>query len=82
MVNEKVPGPNLRVLHVLAPATVKADSTTATAAAAPTPQPTVLAAPRQRPDPPESYRKAIAAHRATWTRQQHTNPKIQKAAER
>ncbi|MBV7249216.1 hypothetical protein [Streptomyces sp. MW-W600-10] len=36
----------------------------------------------QRADPPEGYREAIAAHRATWTRQQHTNPDIQAAAER
>ncbi|MFF3975017.1 hypothetical protein ACFYZ6_34915 [Streptomyces rubiginosohelvolus] len=31
---------------------------------------------------PDGYREAIAAHRATWTRQQHINPKIQEAAER
>ncbi|MFI9019190.1 hypothetical protein ACIGZI_34715 [Streptomyces griseus] len=36
----------------------------------------------RRTDPPEGYREAIAAHRATWTRQQHTNPEIQAAAER
>ncbi|MFD8440596.1 hypothetical protein ACFV2I_36785 [Streptomyces microflavus] len=54
----------------------------ATAAAEVAPQPTAPTAPVQRPDSPEGYREAIAAHRATWTRQQHTNPKIQKAAER
>ncbi|WP_179889028.1 hypothetical protein [Streptomyces sp. f51] len=31
---------------------------------------------------PDGYREAIAAHRATWTKQQHINPKIQAAAER
>jgi len=34
-------------------------------------------------DPPEGYREAIAAHRATWnTSRQHTSPEIQAAAER
>ncbi|MFJ1839030.1 hypothetical protein ACIOJ9_34845 [Streptomyces sp. NPDC088175] len=28
------------------------------------------------------YHKAIAAYRAIWTRRQHTNPKVQAAAER
>ncbi|MFF6931319.1 hypothetical protein [Streptomyces californicus] len=43
---------------------------------------TAPAAPMRRADPPEGYREVIAAHRATWTRQQHTNPMIQAAAER
>ncbi|MFH9610884.1 hypothetical protein [Streptomyces sp. NPDC017448] len=64
--NERVRGANVRVLHVLAPAPVKAGP----------------AAPMPRADPPEGYREAIAAHRATWTRQPHTNPAIQAAAER
>ncbi|MBT2376031.1 hypothetical protein J7E90_01265 [Streptomyces sp. ISL-111] len=47
------------------------------------PQLTAPAAPMQRADPPEGYREAIAAHRATWnTTRQHTNPEIQAAAER
>lgn len=78
--NERVPNANVRALHVLAPASVKTGPTTA--AAAPAPQPTVPAAPMQRADPPEGYREAIAAHRAAWTRQQHTNPEVQAAAER
>lgn len=46
-------------------------------------QPTVPAAPMQRADPPEGYREAVAAHRATWsTTRQHTRPEIQAAAER
>ncbi|WP_329564431.1 hypothetical protein [Streptomyces uncialis] len=51
-------------------------------AAAPAPQPSAPAEPVQRPDPPEGYREAIAAHRAAWARQQHTNPEVQAAAER
>ncbi|MEU0001840.1 DUF721 domain-containing protein [Streptomyces microflavus] len=78
--NERVRGANVRALHVLPPAPVKPGP--ATAAAEVTPQPTAPTASVQRPDPPEGYREAIAAHRATWTRQQHTNPKIQTATER
>ncbi|MFD8670085.1 hypothetical protein ACFV1U_32410 [Streptomyces microflavus] len=37
----------------------------------------------QGADPPEGYREAIAAHRATWNAtRQHTSPEIQAAAER
>ncbi|MFJ3402165.1 DUF721 domain-containing protein [Streptomyces microflavus] len=80
-VNERVRGANVRALHVLAPAPVKADP--ATAAAEPAPQPTAPAAPMQRADPPEGYREAIAAHRATWnTTREHTRPEVQAAAER
>ncbi|MFJ4966783.1 DciA family protein [Streptomyces sp. NPDC088729] len=71
--NERVRGANVRALHVLAPALVKAAP--ATAAAEPAPQPTAPAAPMQRADPPEGYREALAAHRATWTTTQHTNPR-------
>ncbi|MFJ4972759.1 hypothetical protein [Streptomyces sp. NPDC088755] len=78
--NGKVPGANVRALNVLAPAPVKAGP--ATAAAEPSPASTAPAAPMRRTDPPEGYREAIAAHRATWTRQQHTNPEIRAAAER
>ncbi|MFJ1958751.1 hypothetical protein ACIOGT_38055 [Streptomyces microflavus] len=79
--NERVRGANVRALHVLAPAPVKAGP--ATAAGEPAPQPTAPAAPMQRADPPEGYREAIAAHRATWnTTRQHTRPEIQAAAER
>ncbi|MFJ9690354.1 DUF721 domain-containing protein [Streptomyces bacillaris] len=78
--NEKVPGANVRALHVLAPAPVKAAS--ATVAAEPAPPSTAPAAPMRRTDPPEGYREAIAAHRATWTRQQRANPRIQASADR
>ncbi|WP_331763908.1 DUF721 domain-containing protein [Streptomyces cyaneofuscatus] len=78
--NEKVPGANVRALHVLAPAPVKAGP--APAAAEPAPPPTAPASSMRRADPPEGYREAVAAHRATWTRQQNTNPEIQAAAER
>ncbi|MGW6639497.1 DUF721 domain-containing protein [Streptomyces cyaneofuscatus] len=79
--NETVPGANVRALHVLAPASAKAGPTTA--ASEPAPQPTAPAAPMQRADPPEGYREAITAHRATWnTTRQHTSPEIQAAAER
>ncbi|MEU3205869.1 DUF721 domain-containing protein [Streptomyces cyaneofuscatus] len=74
--NEKVPGANVRALHVLAPAPAKAGP--ATAVAEPAPQSASPAAPMQRVDPPEGYREAIAAHRATWsTTRQHINPDIQ-----
>ncbi|WP_330323351.1 hypothetical protein [Streptomyces anulatus] len=62
--NERVRGTNVRALYVLAPAPAKAGP--ATAAAKPAPQPTPHATPVQRLDPPEGYREAIAAHRATW----------------
>ncbi|MGW5931358.1 DciA family protein [Streptomyces anulatus] len=79
--NKQVPGANVRALHVLAPSPVKAGP--ATAAAEPAPQPTEPAAPMHRADPPEGYREAIAAHRATWNpTRQHTTPEIQAAAER
>ncbi|WP_323137772.1 DUF721 domain-containing protein [Streptomyces anulatus] len=79
--NERVRGANVRALHVLAPAPVKAGP--ATAAAEPALQPTEPAAPMQRADPPEGYREAVAAHRATWSlTRQHTTPEIQAAAER
>ncbi|MEU5971958.1 DUF721 domain-containing protein [Streptomyces globisporus] len=80
-VNEKVPGANVRALHVLAPGPVKADP--ATAAAEVAPQRSGPAAPMQRVDPSEGYREAIAVHRATWTTtRQHTRPDVQAAAER
>ncbi|MFF8035139.1 hypothetical protein [Streptomyces sp. NPDC016626] len=58
--SEKVQGANVRTLHVLAPAPLKAGP--ATAAADPA-SPTVPAAPVQRRTPPDGYRRAIEAHR-------------------
>ncbi|MEV0982379.1 DciA family protein [Streptomyces sp. NPDC049915] len=76
--NEKVRGANVRTLHVLAPAPVKAG--TATAAADPTP-PTVPAAPVQRRTPPDGYRRAIEAHRQA-ARPSRVDPAIAEAVER
>ncbi|MER0429038.1 hypothetical protein [Streptomyces microflavus] len=79
--NERVRGANVPALRVLAPAPVKASPTTAAAESAP--QPTAPAAPMQGADPPEGYREAIAAHRATWNAtRQHTSPEFPAAAER
>ncbi|MXG30202.1 hypothetical protein [Streptomyces sp. YIM 132580] len=75
-----MPGANIRALHVLAPVPVKAAP--ATAAAEPAPPSTAPAAPMRRTDPPEGYREAAATHRATWSGQQHPNPRIQTVAER
>ncbi|MGC5346979.1 hypothetical protein [Streptomyces sp. DT171] len=66
--NEKVPGANVRVLRVLAPASVRASPITA--AATPVPQPTTAAAPVQRPDLPEDYREALEELRAKTAAQQ------------
>jgi hypothetical protein len=74
--NETVPKANVRALHVLAPATVKAGPTTA--AAAPAPQPT---APVERRTPPDGYRRAIEAHRQA-ARTSGVDPAIAEAVER
>ncbi|MFH8692586.1 hypothetical protein ACH4EC_37720 [Streptomyces anulatus] len=73
--NEWVQGANVRALHVLVPGLMTADP--ATAAAEPAPQPTAPATPEQCAAPPEGYREAIAAHRATWNpTRQHTTPEM------
>ncbi|MGW2508967.1 DUF721 domain-containing protein [Streptomyces scopuliridis] len=59
--NAKVSGANVRALHVLAPAPMKAGPTPA--AADPAPQPTAPVAPVERRTPPDGYRRAIEAHR-------------------
>ncbi|MFJ2879721.1 DciA family protein [Streptomyces sp. NPDC086796] len=87
-VNDAVGPGTVRHLEILrpaapaAPAPAPAPSKARTPAPAATPQP--MAAPRQtaRKEEPEGYREAIAAHRATWTSRQHTDPKIQAATER
>ena len=76
--NETVPGANVRTLHVLAPAPVKAGP--ATAAADPTP-PAVPAAQVQRRTPPEGYLRAIEAHRQA-VRPSTVDPAIAEAVER
>lgn len=77
--NERVSGANVRALHVLAPAPVKASP--ATAAAAPAPQPTESVAPVERRTPPEGYRRAIEAHRQAAV-PSRVDPGIAQAVER
>lgn len=80
--NERVPGANVRVLHVLhvlPPVPVKTGP--ATAAAAPAPQPTAPAAPLQRRIPPDGYRRALQAHRQAAP-PRLADPGITKAVER
>ncbi|WP_331726893.1 DUF721 domain-containing protein (plasmid) [Streptomyces globisporus] len=83
-VNDTVGPDTVRRLEILRPAALTSpsphdDRTPAPAAA---PQPAATPKRYTREEAPEGYREAIAAHRATWTRQQHINPKIQEAAER
>lgn len=59
--NEAVPGANVRAVHVLAPAPVKAGPVAVTGDL--DPQPTAPAVPVQRRTPPDGYRRAIEAHR-------------------
>ncbi|UQI49872.1 DciA family protein (plasmid) [Streptomyces sp. HU2014] len=75
--NETVRDANVRALHVLAPAPVKADPVAA--AADPAPQPT--AAPVERRTPPDGYRRAIEAHRQA-ARTSRVDPAIAEAVER
>lgn len=72
-------GANVRAVHVLAPAPVKAGP--ATAAAAPAPQPTMPTVPVERRTPPEGYRRAIEAHRQA-ARPSLADPAIAEAVER
>ncbi|MFC8009274.1 DciA family protein [Streptomyces cinereoruber] len=77
--NEKVSGANVRSVHVLAPAPVKAGP--ATAAAAPAPLPTMPGVPGERRTPPEGYRRAVEAHRQA-ARPSLADPAIAEAVER
>ncbi|MFC8658176.1 DciA family protein [Streptomyces parvus] len=83
-VNASVGRTTVRQLEILRPAALGSpppgDTRPPAAPAAPQP----AAAPRRpaRTEAPEGYRAAIAAHRATWTRQRNTRPEIQAAAER
>ncbi|MGC5543674.1 DciA family protein [Streptomyces griseus] len=83
-VNDVVGSATVRRLEILRPAALTSPSSHDARTSAPAAAPQPAATPRQdtREEAPEGYREAIAAHRATWTRQQHVNPKIQKAAER
>ncbi|WP_414170898.1 DUF721 domain-containing protein (plasmid) [Streptoverticillium reticulum] len=77
--NETVPEANVRALHVLAPAPMKAGPTTAAADSAP--QSTAPDAPVERRPPPEGYRRAIEAHRQA-ARTSRVDPAIADAVER
>ncbi|WP_128977383.1 DciA family protein [Streptomyces roseicoloratus] len=77
--NEKVSGANVRSVHVLAPASVKAGPVTA--AAAPAPQPTMPGVPVERRTPPEGFHRAIEAHRQT-ARPSLADPAIAEAVQR
>ncbi|MGQ7754843.1 DUF721 domain-containing protein (plasmid) [Streptomyces sp. WC2508] len=76
--NERVPDANVRALNVLAPAPMKAGSTTP--AADPAPQPTTPA-PVERRTPPDGYRRAIEAHRQA-AGPSRMDPAIAEAVER
>lgn len=77
--NERVRGANVRALHVLAPAPMKAGP--ATAAADPAPQPAPPAVPVERRTPPDGYRRAIEAHRQAVV-PSRVDPSIADAVER
>jgi type IV secretory pathway VirB10-like protein len=77
--NQTVPEAHVRALHVLAPAPVKADPTTA--ACDPAPQPPRPAAPAERRTPPDGYRRAIEAHRQA-ARTSRVDPAVAEAVQR
>ncbi|WP_331722453.1 DciA family protein [Streptomyces anulatus] len=83
-VNASVGSDTVRHLEILRPAALAPPSDARTSASAAAPQPVAVSGELPiRQEAPEGYREAIAAHRATWaTTRQHSNPKIQKAAER
>ncbi|MFB8247332.1 DciA family protein [Streptomyces sp. NPDC055952] len=77
--NQRVQDANVRTLHVMAPAPVKASS--AMAAADPIPQTAPPAGPVQRRTPPDGYRLAVEAHRQA-ARPSRVDPDIAEAVER
>ncbi|MCR8945111.1 DciA family protein [Streptomyces sp. OUCMDZ-4982] len=83
-VNDTVGPDTVRQLEILRPAALASPSPGDTRPPASPAAPQPAAVPRQpaRKEAPEGYRAAITAHRATWTRQQHTRPEIQAAADR
>ncbi|MFE3770831.1 DUF721 domain-containing protein [Streptomyces sp. NPDC059122] len=76
--NERVPGANIRALHVLAPAPVKTGPTTTAAAA---PAPAAPAVPVERRRPSDGYRRAVEAHRQAAP-PSRVDPGIAEAVER
>ncbi|MEV6123058.1 DUF721 domain-containing protein [Streptomyces sp. NPDC052077] len=78
--NERVPGANVRALHVLAPAPAKTSPTTAAAAPAPA-APGLPTVPVERRPSPDGYRRAIEAHRQAAP-PSRVNPGIAEAMER
>ncbi|WP_030705064.1 MULTISPECIES: DciA family protein [unclassified Streptomyces] len=80
--NETTGTGTVRTIRVLPPGTAPASQPARPAS--PPSAPTTPQTPPKAPETPtDGYREAIAAHRATWnTTRHHTNPKIQKAAER
>ncbi|MFI1067025.1 DUF721 domain-containing protein [Streptomyces spororaveus] len=73
--NERVPNANVRALHVLAPAPMKAGPATAAT------DPAAPAAPVERRTSPEGYHRAIEAHRKAALRSR-VDPHIAEAVER
>ncbi|GGZ81306.1 DciA family protein [Streptomyces rubiginosohelvolus] len=79
-VNDTVGPGTVRRLEILRPTALASPSPPDTRTPAPAVAPHPPTASRQ--EAPEGYREAVAAHRATWSGQQHTNLRIQAAAER
>ncbi|MEU2100226.1 DciA family protein [Streptomyces globisporus] len=79
--NETTGNATVRTIRVLPPGTAPADRPARPTSPAPAPAPQEAPV-TPRDTVPDGYREAIAAHRATWTQQQHINPTIQAAAER
>ncbi|MGW2599997.1 DUF721 domain-containing protein [Streptomyces klenkii] len=79
--SQTVPEANVRALHVLAPAPIKAAGPAAASAADPAPQPTAPSTPVERRPPPQGYRRAIEAHRQA-SRTSRVDPAIADAVER
>ncbi|GHH55500.1 DciA family protein [Streptomyces candidus] len=77
--NKRVPNANVRALHVLAPAPMKASPDVPVAN--PAPQLTAPVVPIERPTPPDGYQRAIEAHRQA-VRPPLADPDIAKAVER
>ncbi|MEU4180975.1 DciA family protein [Streptomyces sp. NPDC026589] len=80
--NESTGTGTVRTIRVLPPGTAPADRSPRPAS--PVPAPVTPEAPvKTRETAADGYHQALTAHRATWnTTRQHTNPKVQAAAQR